>query len=176
MREERVQGIPHAREAYDAYIAFGRQWKQFNELYRKAALSSGLSDSAFEIFFALYDLGEGCLQRDICAYCYASKQTINSSIHKLKKEGLIRLESADSGRGMRIYFTPAGKALADARVSPFAHADLRVFSELGKEACEHLVAMQGKYLADLEANFDALYESAAQSVQLQKQQALKGGK
>lgn len=148
----------------NAYITFGKQWKQFDDLYRKAALASGLSASAFEILFSLYDLGEGCLQRDICGYCYSSKQTINTSVHKLEHDGLVRLEPADSGRGMRIYFTPKGRSLAQERVAPFANADLQAFSSLESPAREVLVKAQGEYLLALSDAFDALCETVSSSV------------
>ena len=41
-------------------------YKEANEIYHEAARRLHLSDSAFEIFYALFDMGDNCLQRDIC--------------------------------------------------------------------------------------------------------------
>lgn len=55
-------------------------YKEANEIYHEAARRLHLSDSAFEIFYALFDMGDNCLQRDICKASCLPKQTINSSI------------------------------------------------------------------------------------------------
>ena len=45
---------------------FNRLYKELDDLYHNLALRQGLSDSASIILYALYLLGDGCLQRDIC--------------------------------------------------------------------------------------------------------------
>lgn len=149
-----VQKKAKQQEIYEAYLEAGRLWKRFDEVYRKAAFRAGISDSAFEIFYALYDLGEGCLQRDICAYASASKQTINSSVHKLEKEGLVRFEAAESGRGVRVFFTDKGRAFADARVKAFARADFKVFSDMPDADRRALMRIQRAYIQNLSQAFD----------------------
>lgn len=57
--------------------------KELNDLYHGLALKIGISDSAFTILYVICELGDGCLQRDICYEAFASKQTVNSSIRKL---------------------------------------------------------------------------------------------
>lgn len=140
----------------ELYLEYGRQWMRFDEQYRKAAARAGLSESAFEILYALCDLGEGCLQRDICQYACASKQTINSSVHKLEKDGILRLEPAESGRGVRVFLTKAGKALVAERVAPFAQADYEAFSSLTKSDRESLARIQQQYLDAVTTAFDAV--------------------
>lgn len=142
-------------DTYDDYVEYGRMWKEFGDVYRKAALAAGLSESAFEILYALCDLGEGCLQRDICQYSYASKQTINSSVHKLEKDGYLRLEPAESGRGMRIYLTPAGKSLTKQRVKPFADADFSAFASFSAAERKATLSMQRAFLDKLTAAFES---------------------
>lgn len=153
------QGSTHSNKQTDIkrdYIEYGRLWKQFDEAYRKAALRMGLSTSAFEILFTLCDLGEGCLQRDVCQYACSSKQTINSSVHKLETDGIVRLEPAGTGRGMRIFLTDAGRALVDAKVAPFAEADFAVFSSLAPAEREVLMRAEKAYLEGIQKAFDAV--------------------
>ena len=66
--------------------------KELDDLYHNLALRQGLSDSASIILYALYLLGDGCLQRDICDLSYISKQTINSSIRRLEQDGYLYLQ------------------------------------------------------------------------------------
>ena len=87
---------------------FNKINKECDELYHKVASKMGISDSAFSIFYTLYDLGDGCLQKDICYEFFANKQTVNSSIRKLVQEGYIYLEQG-AGRDKHIFLTEAGK-------------------------------------------------------------------
>ena len=74
-------------------------YKEANEIYHEAARRLHLSDSAFEIFYALFDMGDNCLQRDICKSSCLPKQTINSSIRKLQADGYLTLSP---GKGVCI--------------------------------------------------------------------------
>ena len=80
---------------------FNRLYKELDDLYHNLALRQGLSDSASIILYALYLLGDGCLQRDICDLSYISKQTINSSIRRLEQDGYLYLQPGRGRAGRR---------------------------------------------------------------------------
>ena len=71
---------------------FNRMYKEVDELYHEVALKSGLSDTSFLVLFSIVELGDGCLQKDICYEAFANKQTVNSSIRKLEREGYLYLK------------------------------------------------------------------------------------
>ena len=75
-----------------------------NELYHDIAVKMGLSDSAFGILYWLDDLGDGCLQRDVCVASGLTKQTVNSSVHKLERTGFVELR-VEQGRGTHLHLT-----------------------------------------------------------------------
>ena len=78
-----------------AYEAFDSFWREQNQLYRDVATSFGISESAFSILYAIFLAGEkGISQRDICVQMCIGKQTVNSSIHKLEREGVVVLKSS----------------------------------------------------------------------------------
>ena len=78
-----------------AYEALDSFWREQNQLYRDVAASFGISESAFNILYAIYLAGEkGIAQRDICVQMCIGKQTVNSSIHKLEREGWSCLKAA----------------------------------------------------------------------------------
>ena len=79
-----------------------------NELYHDIAVKMGLSDSAFGILYWLDDLGDGCLQRDVCVASGLTKQTVNSSVHKLERTGFVELR-VEQGRGTHLHLTEAGR-------------------------------------------------------------------
>ena len=96
---------------------FNKMNKEFDELYHKVASKMGISDSAFSIFYTIYDLGDGCLQKDICYEFFANKQTVNSSIRKLVQEGYIYLKQG-VGRDKHIFLTEAGKQFVEKYIVP----------------------------------------------------------
>ena len=121
-----------------------RLYKEMEDLYREADRWAGLSDSAFVILYQLLDMGDGCLQRDICAEAFVSKQTVNSSIRTLERQGLIRL-TPGRGREEHIHFTEKGRRLAEERILPVMEAENRTLAELGEDAAL-VLALQQKHL------------------------------
>lgn len=139
-----------------AYERVNRILRRFDRAYSSAATQVGLSDSALDVLWALYDAGEGCLQRDICAFSCLGKQTVNSSVHKLVKEGMLRLEPAQAGRGMRVFLTPAGRKLMESRVIPLCEADFAAFATLSPEDQAAAERVSQAYVEELERRFSEL--------------------
>ena len=124
-------------------------WREIELLWHEIAWKAGVSDSAFAILSTILELGEGCLQRDICDMNYISKQTIHSAIKKLEQEGLIVL-GQENGRDKRVYHTPEGKAFARERILPYADAENQVFAEMSKEESTELLRLTELYLHRLQ--------------------------
>lgn len=133
------------------YREFNRVCCEFDQLYRNAAMRMGLSDSAFQILMGVYDLGEGCTQSQICDYVCLGKQTISSSVKKLKQQGLIELRRESGVRGVGLFLTAEGKRAVERRVSPVVEADVRSLSLLGGERARTLVELSRLYLNGFEA-------------------------
>ena len=119
--------------------------KAVSELYHALCVQIGMSDSVFDIFYAIAALGDGCCQRDICDYAFTSKQTIHSAIHKLEKEGLLSF-SPGKGREMLIYLTPAGEQFMRETVTPVIAMENEVISQMPAEETDQLIQLTRKYL------------------------------
>ena len=137
---------------------FNRLYKELDDLYHNLALRQGLSDSASIILYALYLLGDGCLQRDICNLALTSKQTINSALKKMEKQGFLRLEQdgylylqPGRGRDMHICLTPEGRRLVEEKAAPVAAMEERAFSGMPQEDQQALLRLTHAYLARLRA-------------------------
>ena len=128
-----------------------------NELYHDAALAMGLSDSAFDILYCLHDLGDGCLQKDICEASYLSKQTVSTSVHKLEREGVVRLE-VERGRGTHLYLTKMGRALVEERIVPFVEVEKAAFAAMTADDSDELLRLSRLYLVRLREQLDALVD------------------
>ena len=136
-----------------AYERVNRILHGFDRAYSQAAAKAGLSDSALDVLWALHEAGEGCLQRDICEFACLGKQTVNSSVHKLVKEGVLRLEPAETVRGMRVFLTQEGQRFMEERVLPICEADFAAFASLPPADQETAAWLSQAYLDELERRF-----------------------
>lgn len=133
--------------------AFNQIFQEFDKVYHEVALRYGFSDSAFWILYSICELGNGCLQKDICGVTYTSKQTIHSSIRNLEQAGYLRLESG-RGRDKHIFLTKMGEALVKEKIIPVLIAENQVFDEMTKEEGDELLRLSEKYLSILQKNLE----------------------
>lgn len=118
---------------------------QIEGLYHEIALLAGLSDSAYNILYTVLELGEGCTQTDVYRNNYMNKQTVNSSVKKLCKDGLIRLESG-TGRETKLYFTKDGKSTVSDRIIPIEALENDVIEEMSADEQAEFLRLITKYL------------------------------
>lgn len=119
---------------------------QINEFYHEIAARQGLSDSAYDILQAMLVLGDGCTQTEICRYSYLNKQTVNSSVKNLMKNGIVELKEG-TGREMKLYLTAAGQKLVREKILPIEQAENEVFAEMTQGEQQEILRLTGKYLS-----------------------------
>ena len=134
-------------EHHEELEQLNQLYKENNELYHHIAVKLGMSDSAFSILYAICELGDGCLQKDICRRAFLSKQTVHSSIRNLERDGLLYLEHGRR-RDMHIHLTEAGARLARSRIAPIFRMEQSAFLEMDAEEQQALLRSAKKY-ADL---------------------------
>lgn len=120
-------------------------YKEYDGIFHDLALKMELSDSAFLILYGICYLGNGCLQKDICANYTISKQTVNSSTRRLVQEGFLCLKSG-SGRDMHLHLTPAGEAFAQKYIYPIIDMEEEAFLEMSPQERDALVHLTHKYV------------------------------
>ncbi|MCI9468187.1 MAG: winged helix-turn-helix transcriptional regulator [Oscillospiraceae bacterium] len=117
-----------AHELSEALQDFNHNFKALTDVYHTIAKKLSLSDSEFDVLYALYILGEGCTQKAICDYAWVSKQTIHSAVRKLEQQGALRLERGQ-GREARVFLTDAGRKLVDAKIPPVVAAEEKAIQD-----------------------------------------------
>ena len=122
-----------------------RLYKDLDDVFHELALKSGLSDSAFLIFYAIAELGDGCLQTEIADTYYASRQTINSSIKRLEGKGYLALVPGKR-REMHIHLTSSGKYLMEQTIAPVIDMENRVLNAMPPEESRELLRLLEKYV------------------------------
>ncbi|SDM39576.1 MarR family winged helix-turn-helix transcriptional regulator [Actinomyces ruminicola] len=128
--------------------------KRIEEAYHRAARAAGLSDSAFDILYALHVAGEGCSQRQLCELCFTRKQTVNSAIKRLQQNGTVRVE-AGPGRATHIFLTAQGRKLVNNRVIPIIDAETTALNSLSPQQRTALSAGLPRYADALVKALDA---------------------
>lgn len=126
---------------------FNQLYKEYDVLWHELALSIGLSDSALEILYSVFILGNGCMQKDICKMSYARKQTINSSIQKLEKDGMLRLKRGKR-REMHICLTEKGQQFVTENIEPVVVMENRAFEEMTPAESRELLRLTKKHLGN----------------------------
>ena len=88
-----------------------------NSIYHDAAMRMGISNSAQSILYVICENGDCCLQSEIYKQTGISRKTINSSIRKLEKEGIVYLEQGPSCN-TTVCLTDTGKEVANQKARP----------------------------------------------------------
>lgn len=124
-------------------------WREIEMLWHEMAVKAGMSDSAFMILYSILELGEGCLQKDICRLNAVSKQTVHSSIKKLERDGFIEFGNG-SGNDKKVYLTSYGKSFTREKILPFSDMENEVFAEMSEEESQMLIRLTKKYLTQFQ--------------------------
>lgn len=132
-------------------------YKEANDIYHEIARKLQLSDSALDIFYTIFEMGDNCLQRDICKASCMPKQTVNSSIRKLQTNGYLTL-SPGKGRSMHIHLTASGKKLIQEKLVPLIRIENDAFEDMTVEECEQLIHLNVKYNQALRSRLSNLEE------------------
>ncbi len=134
---------------------FNHIFKECNHIYHEIALKLGLSDSGFDIFYTLCDIGDGCLQKDICGATMLSKQTIHSSVRKLAEDGYLVMKPG-RGRDMHICLTDTGRSLIEEKIALAIQVENLAFTDMSEEEQAEFLRLNRKYVEGLRKHTDQL--------------------
>ncbi|MDE5946034.1 MAG: MarR family transcriptional regulator [Oscillospiraceae bacterium] len=123
---------------------FNRICKKIGDIYHRIALSLGISDSAFDIFYTICENDGTCRQKDICTYSVLSRQTVNSSVHKLQKEGYLDIQN-NGKRDKNIILTEKGEKFVQEKIVPVIKMENNVFYDMGFKEVEEMLRLHEKY-------------------------------
>lgn len=118
---------------------------EIDNIYQSLLLSKNLSDSEYVVLFAILELGEGCLQKDIAENSYINKKTINSTIKKLEKEGIIKLK-AGKYPNLHIYLTKKGVTYIETNILPIIEIENKVLESMPDSEFQNLLSNYAKYI------------------------------
>lgn len=136
--------------------------KRFNHLtceigavYHAASLKIGLSDSVMQVLYTICDSGDRCLLADICRLTGLPKQTVNSAIRNLERDGMIRLEAVGS-KSKQVLLTGPGLLYAEKTVARIINAENEIFNAWSEEEVRQYLWLTERYLHALVEKTEAL--------------------
>lgn len=117
---------------------------EINALYHEAAVKMGISDSIQNILYVICEKGNRCLQSEISKLTGISRQTINSAIRRLEKEGIVYLEQG-KGRNTIVCLTDKGERYALEKVAPLFEIENKIWSEWTPEQQQAYITLTQQY-------------------------------
>lgn len=118
-------------------LAYNQLLKECDNIYHDAAARAGLSDCALWILYSLHDADHTITQSEIGDNASMPRQTVNSALKKLEKDGYLTLEKINGKMGKAIHLTQQGAQFVETHIAPVAAAEERAcasFPDGEKEA------------------------------------------
>ena len=119
---------------------------EIDAVYHRISLKLGLSDSAAIILYTSCNSGDACPLRDICRLSGLSKQTVNSSVRKLERDGFLSLRPRE-GREVSLFLTAQGQELVREKVLPIMAAERAAAGGLTEEELRDMIRLSQKWLS-----------------------------
>lgn len=136
-------------DATETMRAFNRVILENNELYRDAARALNLSENPFWILYSLRDCSGAITQSELVRRMGTSKQTVNSALKALLRDGLIILE--EGRRAKPISLTEKGEALCAASVDIVRAQEESALTSLTSEEQAQMIALFDRWTQALRA-------------------------
>ena len=135
-------------------IRDSKNYNELNGLYHDISMKLGLSDSESMVMYMLYDIQEPLTQSDIVKATGLSKQTLNSAIRKLEKEGIIILEKLNE-KSKKIVMTDKGQVLIEQKMKPLVDMEDRVLASWTEEDRRKYLELIEKFKVQFEKEVKA---------------------
>ena len=114
------------------------QLRNMDRVYEEYAKSKGLNYISLMVLAELYELGDGCTQKQISEDTHYPKQSINLVIRAfLNEEVLVLRELPENRKNKGITLTPKGRQLCKDVVEPLLQQEEQVMAQMGEaNSCE----------------------------------------
>ena len=131
------------------------QKKQFDALYREAGIRFGMSDCTMWVLYFLISSDELITQQDLIEKMLFPKQTINSAVVKLEKEGYVNLHTIPTaGNRKIIMLTQKGRDLTNETVRRLLRAELLAVNNMGSERIYKFIKLYTELFEALKEEFE----------------------
>lgn len=153
--------IMNNQQLYEILIRYNRIFKDTDKIYHGFAKSCGLSDCAFRILYLLRETDTQYTQADICSTLSVPKQTVNSALKNLERDGYISLNPAMNNKKNKIILlTYKGNELAENSADIVLKAEVKVLRQFSETELELLLSLTEKYAVLLQNEYEKISEAS----------------
>lgn len=132
-------------------------YKEMDGVYHSLARHYGLSDCAFWILYIVQESASSLTQSELCGHLSLSKQTVNSALKSLEKDGYVTLKSsANNQKSKLLHLTKSGKELAQKTVDQVFGMERNAFGQLSSQERVLFLQLNEKYVALLQGEAEKL--------------------
>ncbi len=128
------------------------QLRNMDRVYEEYAKSKGLNYISLMVLAELYELGDGCTQKQISEDTHYPKQSINLVIRAFLNEGILVLrELPENRKNKGITLTPKGRQFCKDVVEPLLQQEEQVMAQIGEansRELSRLLELYGKIYCD----------------------------
>lgn len=111
---------------------------EIDAAYHDAARRLGLADSTQRLLYTLCTVGESCPLGELIRLSGLSKQTVNSAIRQMERDGLAYLTPTD-GKKKALHLTDAGRTLCENTIFRIIAIENQIFADWSEaEQAEYL--------------------------------------
>lgn len=136
--------------------ALDRLYRKQGDLYHEYASYYGLSDIAFWILYTLCGADETYTQNQIADLWHFPRQSVNSAVSSLVKEGYIFLEKLSVARNNKaLRLTEKGVEFCQRAIFPFYEMENRIFNKMSEDERKQFFALSAKQCELLEQEIKA---------------------
>ncbi len=128
---------------------------RIDDQYHQMAVFFGISNSAFNVLYVLYQLGGSCRQSALTENLGISRKTINSSLQKMAGEGLLTIEKGQ-GRSTKVELTDRGRDCAERIIVPVIAAENSLFETWTQEERDQFLRLNQRYLSQIRERFEEI--------------------
>ena len=136
-------------------LEINRLDKKLGGLYRRAAAALGMSDCAMWVLYMLLLEDREMTQQELGEYLQFPKQTINSSVGALCRQGYVELHPIPGTKNKKaVSLTAQGRQFAKEQVGRAIEAEGRAICRMSKERMDQLMELYGDYIELLQEEFE----------------------
>ena len=96
--------------------------------------------------YCLYENdGKKYTQKEFCDEWSYSRQTVNSTLKKLEKEGVVTLQTAEDKKSEYVILTEKGRKTAQKIILPLMECEISSFKQLNEDEIEIFLGVMRKY-------------------------------
>lgn len=128
---------------------------ELERIYRRSAQRLGIPDSVLRVLYVLHEHGGAARLQDICLDSGIRKQTINSALRNLERDGILYLEP-DGGRAKRVCLTETGRRFTDATAARLYAAESAALCGWTEEELALYQRLMEKFIRTLGEQVEAL--------------------